>query len=90
VPNVTSRKRVPFDVLRRSQRSPRVLSPRVAVWHTYWRARIAALLGERERSLALIRDAIQQGRDYLEVHGEADFAALRDMPSFRNLMQPQG
>jgi hypothetical protein len=67
-----------------------VLSPRVAVWHTYWRARIAALLGERERSLALIRDAIQQGRDYLEVHGEADFAALRDMPSFRNLMQPQG
>ncbi len=58
--------------------------------HTYWRARIAALLGERERSLALIRDAIQQGRDYLEVHGEADFAALRDMPSFRNLMQPQG
>ena len=58
--------------------------------HTYWRARIAALLGERERALALLRDSLQQGREYLQVHGEADFAGLRDMPSFRELVQPKG
>jgi tetratricopeptide (TPR) repeat protein len=33
--------------------------------HTYWRARIAALLGERERAVALLRDALQQGRTHV-------------------------
>jgi tetratricopeptide (TPR) repeat protein len=57
--------------------------------HTYWRARIAALLGERERGVALLRDALQQGRTYLEVHSEADFAPLRAVPAFQELVRPK-
>jgi tetratricopeptide (TPR) repeat protein len=58
--------------------------------HTYWRARIAALLGERERAVALLREALQQGRTYVVVHTEADFAALRDIPAFQELVRPKG
>ena len=54
--------------------------------HTLWRARIAALLGESERAVALLRDALQQGRTYILVHAEADFATLRDLPAFRELV----
>ena len=41
--------------------------------HTYWRARIAALLGDRERAVTLLRDALKEGRTYPMLHGEADF-----------------
>jgi tetratricopeptide (TPR) repeat protein len=58
--------------------------------HTFWRARIAALLGDRERAVTRLREALQQGRTYLDVHGEADFAALHDTPSFGELVRPKG
>jgi tetratricopeptide (TPR) repeat protein len=70
----------------------------LAVWrgryllgrHSYWRARIAALLGERERSIALLRQALQEGRTYLVVHAEADFFGLTDLPAFQELVSPKG
>jgi serine/threonine-protein kinase len=58
--------------------------------HTYWRARIAALLGDRERAVTLLRAALQEGRTYLSVHGEVDFTPLHDTPSFRDLVRPKG
>jgi hypothetical protein len=58
--------------------------------HTYWRARIAALLGERERALALLREALQEGQMYPALHGAADLAPLRDLPAFQELIRPKG
>jgi tetratricopeptide (TPR) repeat protein len=58
--------------------------------HTYWRARIAALLGDRERSVALLREALQEGQMYPTLHGDADLTSLRDLPDFRELVRPKG
>jgi tetratricopeptide (TPR) repeat protein len=55
--------------------------------HTFWRARIAALLGERERAVTLLHEALQQGRTYVLVHAEADFAPLRDLSAFQELVR---
>jgi serine/threonine-protein kinase len=57
---------------------------------TYWRARIAALSGAEERAVALLHEALRQGRTHLPVHAEADFAALRDLPEFQALVRPKG
>lgn len=58
--------------------------------HTYWRARIAALLEERERGAALLHEALRQGRSHLVVHAEADFVGLRGLPAFEDLVRPKG
>lgn len=58
--------------------------------HTMWRARIAALLGEKERAVSLIQEAIGQGnprRFYL--HWREDFEALRGYQPFEELVRPQ-
>jgi DNA-binding SARP family transcriptional activator/TolB-like protein len=59
--------------------------------HTYWRARIAAQLGERDHAVALLRAAYAQGfKWWLPLHSEPDFEPLRDHPSFRELLRPKG
>ena len=58
--------------------------------NTLWRARIAAVLGERGRAVALLRKAFADGRAVPWLHGDPDFLALRDDPSFRELMRPKG
>jgi hypothetical protein len=37
---------------------------------TYWRARIAATLGDRERAVTLLREALQAGLMYPALHGQ--------------------
>jgi tetratricopeptide (TPR) repeat protein len=58
--------------------------------HTYWRARIASLLGDRARAVTLLRDALREGRTYPMLHGEADFAPLHGTPAFQDLIRPKG
>jgi DNA-binding SARP family transcriptional activator/TolB-like protein len=59
--------------------------------HTYWRARIAAQLGERDQAVALLRAAYAQGfKWWLPPHSEPDFESLRDHPPFRELLRPKG
>ena len=59
--------------------------------HTYWRARIAALLGEPDRAVALLRAAYAQGfKWWLSLHSEPDLESLRDYPPFRELLRPKG
>jgi Flp pilus assembly protein TadD len=59
--------------------------------HTLWRVRIAAALGERERAVALLRDALQQGQGYNALfHTVVDFEPLRDYAPFRELLRPKG
>jgi tetratricopeptide (TPR) repeat protein len=62
---------------------------------TRWRARIAALLGEHDRSLNLLRSAFQDGislamgQDWFWLHIDPDLASLRDRPDFIALSAPR-
>src|SRR6058998_2469333 len=52
--------------------------------HAVWRARIQALLGEREGAVALLRDAFAQGYPHAHaLHVDLAFDALRDYAPFR-------
>jgi tetratricopeptide (TPR) repeat protein/TolB-like protein len=59
--------------------------------HTFWRARIAAALGERERAVALLRQALEQGVVYsADLHAIREFDTLRDDRAFQELLRPKG
>jgi len=60
---------------------------------TFQRARLAAVLGDRERAMALLRLAFDQGFGFdwgLGTHADPDFESLRDYPPFEELMRPKG
>ena len=57
---------------------------------TLWRARIAALLGDKESAVILLRQAIKQGSAYSNLHPIEDFESLADYPPFILLMKPKG
>jgi len=61
---------------------------------TYWRACIAALLGERDTAVDLLARALDAGYVYqvrfLNAHVEPSFAALRAYPRFQALLRPKG
>jgi tetratricopeptide (TPR) repeat protein len=58
--------------------------------HTFYRARIAALLGEKENSVSLLREALAQGVSYTQLHPVTDFEPLQDYPPFKELIKPKG
>jgi DNA-binding SARP family transcriptional activator/tetratricopeptide (TPR) repeat protein len=54
-----------------------------------WRARIAALLGEKEAAMHLLIDAFgPQGTT--ELHNNSDFDGMRSYPPFREFVRPKG
>jgi hypothetical protein len=57
---------------------------------TYWRARIAALIGDKEGAVNLLRQAIKQGYSYSSLHPVEDFESLTDYPPYIQLMKPKG
>ncbi len=78
-----------------AQRIDRALAsnkqPYVHGAHTYWRARIAAAAGNRERAMQHLRESFTQGRAFgLVLHREHEFEPLRDHPAFRELLRPKG
>jgi tetratricopeptide (TPR) repeat protein len=59
--------------------------------HTYMRARIASLLGEKEQAVVLLRDAFDQGLKYgVYLHYEMDLEALSNYKPFQELLKPKG
>ena len=59
--------------------------------HTLWQARIASLLGDEAAAVALLREALSQGRAYgPELHADLDFEPLWDFPPYQELMRPKG
>jgi tetratricopeptide (TPR) repeat protein len=59
--------------------------------HTLRRARIASLLGDNEAAVALLREALVQGRMYRpELHADLDFEPLWDFPPYNELIRPKG
>ena len=58
--------------------------------HSMWRARIRALLDEREVAVGLVREALSHGYPHTHrLHAELDFEALRDYPPFQELLRPK-
>ncbi|MCK4916154.1 MAG: hypothetical protein KAS89_08280, partial [Candidatus Eisenbacteria sp.] len=59
--------------------------------NTYWAACIAAQLGERERAVELIRQALSQGfRVNMRLHTDMDLEPLHGYPPFEELRRPKG
>ncbi len=59
--------------------------------HLMTAACIAAVRGEREQAVELIREALAQGFAWdAWIHREPDFEALRDYPPFQELLRPKG
>ena len=76
----------------------REVDARLAKWddpyvrgsHLFWRAAIAAELGEKDRAVTLLRDAIAEGVPYSALHEDEDLRALWDFPPFQELIEPRG
>jgi DNA-binding SARP family transcriptional activator/TolB-like protein len=74
----------------------RLIDQRLAAWtapyvrgaHLHWRARIAAQLGEEDRAVALLRDAVAQGVSYADLYEDERLQPLRHAAGFRRFMQP--
>jgi TolB-like protein len=65
--------------------------PSLRGWNTCWRARIAALLGEREQAVSLLRRAFSEGIGYgIWAHRDLGFESLREYGPFQELMRPKG
>jgi DNA-binding SARP family transcriptional activator/TolB-like protein len=76
----------------------REIDARLAAWtepyvrgqHLYWRAVVAAHLGEPERAITFLREAIAQGVSYSSLHENEALRPLWDDPTFQALIQPRG
>jgi predicted Zn-dependent protease len=81
------------EALRISEELKRIDRPYTFGAQTYWRARIAALLGMKEEAVELLRQSFAQGHYYftgVAIIQEADLDPLRDYAPFRELMKPKG
>jgi serine/threonine protein kinase len=78
------------EALRISNILERIDRPYIFGEHTYWQARIASLLGEKEKAVRLLREALAQGVYYTSLHPEMDFEPLQDYPPFSELIKPKG
>jgi TolB-like protein/tetratricopeptide (TPR) repeat protein len=59
--------------------------------NTYWRARIASILNERDTAFNLLKKALGEGRRYgVDLHQNIDFEPLRDYKPFQDLLKPKG
>ena len=74
-----------------SEELSRGVGPRAIARASYGRACIAALLGERQRAVDLLREALTQGLPFgLEIHNNPDLEALRAYQPFVELVRPVG
>jgi len=79
------------EALRISEELKRIDRPYTFGAQTYWRARIAALLGMKEEAVELLRQSFSQGKEYdVFLVQEADLDSLRDYAPFREMMKPKG
>ena len=73
-----------------SERLHRWQGPDLHGRHTYWRAAIAALLGDSDRAVMLLRGAFGQGHGRgLQIHDSPDLETLRAYPPFVELVAPR-
>jgi serine/threonine protein kinase/tetratricopeptide (TPR) repeat protein len=59
--------------------------------NTYQRARIAAILGDKEQAVALLKESFLQGREFgTGVHKDFDLESLWNYPPFIEFLKPKG
>ncbi|MFP4624796.1 MAG: hypothetical protein ACLFRX_11500, partial [Gemmatimonadota bacterium] len=59
--------------------------------HTYGRAVIEGLLGERQTAVTLLREALSRGLPYgTQLHSDPDLLNLRGFEPFDRLLHPEG
>jgi len=58
----------------------------------YWQASIAAVLGDSEGAISLLREWISQAFrvDYVALHHDPNFESLREYPPFQEILRPKG
>jgi tetratricopeptide (TPR) repeat protein/TolB-like protein len=79
------------EALRISDRLAAISGPFLYGSHTYWRADITALLGEKQRAVDLLREAFAQGYSYdASIHQDMDLEPLWNYGPFRELLKPKG
>ncbi len=79
--------------LRASGQLERVDRPYLYGRHTYQRACIAAVLGEKDRAVELLRQSFTEGKPLgriWAVHADASLESLRGYGPFEDLMKPKG
>jgi len=73
--------------LKISEELQKIKLPYLFGYHTYCRACIASLLGEREQAVELLREAFTQGYAHgVYLHRDIDLEALREYPPFQELL----
>jgi len=73
------------------QRLENTHQPYIEGAHTFWRAKIAAVLGDAERAVQLLHSALREGVSYgLWLHRDPEFESLREYPAFQELIRPKG
>lgn len=59
--------------------------------HTYYRACIAAILGDKDQAVTLLKENFLKGYGYsTDFHSDFDFESLWDYPPFIELLKPKG
>jgi serine/threonine protein kinase len=58
--------------------------------NTRWRSEIAAILGDKEQALKLIRDALSEGQSYRILIWNINYESLEDYQPFIELKEPKG
>ncbi len=79
------------EALRRSGELEQLRLPYLRGVHTRGRARIAALLGERDEAVRLLRRASSEGVGHgLWIHTDMDLESLRGYAPYEELVKPKG
>ena len=59
--------------------------------HTYRRARITSLMGEKQQAVDLLHQSMREGFEYsINVIQDMDLLPLKDFPPFQEFIKPKG
>ena len=79
------------EALRISEELKNIDRPYLFGSQTFWRANIAALLGQKEQAVTLLTEALAQGWLYgPDLLNRMNFEPLRDYKPFQELLRPKG
>jgi hypothetical protein len=78
------------EAVKISEQLSKIDRPYLFGWHTCYRARIASLLGEKEKAVKLLSESFAQGEpNDIRVHNEPDFLPLKGYGPFEELLRPK-
>ncbi len=65
--------------------------PDAPAWEMYWKASVAAHLGDKDRAVAILAEAFSKGLQYDQVVLQPEeFEPLWDFPPYQEMMRPKG